>query len=206
MALLSPQQAKRIAQTIGTVEKTTAGELVVMVLPRSDRYDGPRALITALWTVALAAGAILWAPWQLDPLWIAFAQLPLAAAIWMLLGWAPLLRLVLPRSRVHTAVHARALQAFVERGVHQTRDRSGLLIFLSELEQRVEIIGDSGIHERIGDEGWAARVSHIVTAIRTNRAADGIIEVIEALGQVLAEHFPPRPDDRNELPNTVLQE
>jgi putative membrane protein len=54
--------------------------------------------------------------------------------------------------------------------------------------------------------GWQQHVQHVVSAIRAGRAADGVCEVIAELGQVLAAQFPPRADDRDELPNVVKQE
>lgn len=205
MSLLAPADARRIEQAIAEVERSTAGEIVVMTVTESDRYDGPRALVTGLWTAVAATTALLWGPWTLAPIWVCIAQLPLAAGIWWLLGAAPLRRLLVPPSRAAEAVHARALRAFVERGVHETRDRSGLLIFISELEHRVEILADRGIHARVGTEGWSAHVARVVGAIREGRAADGIVQVIESIGALLAREFPRRSDDTNELPDELIR-
>jgi putative membrane protein len=85
--------------------------------------------------------------------------------------------------------------------VTETRERSGVLLFLSEAERRVELLADRGIHERVGTEDWQALVNAVVESIRTGHAGDGIASAVDAIGARLAQHFPPSPDDINELPD-----
>jgi putative membrane protein len=100
-------------------------------------------------------------------------------------------------------VRNRAKQAFLDHGVTETRDRSGVLIFLSELEHQVQILADRGIHERLGVETWQRHVRTITRAIREDRAGIGIVEVVQEIGEELAAAFPARDDDENELPDGV---
>lgn len=205
MALLSVEEARRVERAVAAAEARTAGEIVVVVRPRSEGYEGARALLAGLWTLTAAAAAAAYLPWHLDPVWLVLAQLPALALAWSLAGWTPLLRTALPPGRAARAVHARALAAFAEHGVHQTRDRCGLLIFVSELERRVEILADEAIHQRVGASGWAAQVEQLVAAVRAGRPGDGLVAVIEQVGSVLAEHFPRRADDTNELADAPRQ-
>jgi putative membrane protein len=115
-----------------------------------------------------------------------------------------LLRWITPRAVQRRAVSDRVKQLFLELGVIETRDRSGVLVFLSELERRVEILGDRGIHEHVGNEAWQAMVDELVGAIRGGRAADGLATIIGRIGRELAAKFPPRADDTNELPDQVV--
>ena len=80
-----------------------------------------------------------------------------------------------------------------------------MLILISELEHRVVILGDSGIHEQVGNDGWQEHVRAIVAAIKKGRLADGLIDVIGRLAKLHAEHLPVSAEDQNELPNTVLR-
>ena len=128
----------------------------------------------------------------------------LAVLLWFVLGWAPLLRRIVPAGAMRAAVHRRALLAFVQNRVYRTRDASGVLILVSELERRVEILADEGIHARIGVEGWQGYVQTIITGMKEGRSADGIVQTIEAIGGELAEGVPIKPDDENELSNEVV--
>ncbi|MBK6846134.1 MAG: hypothetical protein IPG96_00830 [Proteobacteria bacterium] len=205
MGLLAVEEARRVEEAVAAAEARTAGEIVVVVRPRSEGYEGARALLAGLWTLMAAAAAAAYLPWHVDPVWLVLAQLPALALAWSLAGWAPLLRTALPPGRAARAVHARALAAFAEHGVHRTRDRCGLLIFVSELERRVEILADEAIHQRVGASGWAQQVEQLVAAVRAGRPGDGLVAVIEQIGTILAEHFPRRADDTNELPDAPRQ-
>ena len=68
------------------------------------------------------------------------------------------------------------------------------------------ILGDKTIHERLGPEGWQAHVDHIVEAIRRGETRRGILEVLERLGEVLAELVPAGAVNADELSNRVVRE
>ncbi|MCE2391451.1 MAG: TPM domain-containing protein [Proteobacteria bacterium] len=202
--LLSETDRERIAGVIARIEESTAGEIVVADVPTSDAYAEPRAL--AAGALAILGGLWTYESVPLAPAWAIFAgQAVVAALVWALAGWSPVLRRLLPASRLDAAVHARAQQLFLERGVTETRDRSGVLILVSEREHRVEILADRGIHERVGVEEWRRDVRDLADAIREGRAAQGVIEIVERIGAQLAEAFPPRPDDVNELSDSVVR-
>jgi putative membrane protein len=114
-----------------------------------------------------------------------------------------LLRLLLPPRRVERAITRAAELAFFEHAVFATRERTGVLIFLSALEHRVIILGDEGIHARVHETGWQELVTTLVAAIKAGRAGDGVCEVIRKLGATLAEAAPVRADDVDELDNRV---
>ena len=96
-----------------------------------------------------------------------------------------------------------ALKEFRHLKLEQTRDRTGVLLFVLLSRRRFRILGDSGIHARIGQETWnriAARISHQAAGEGLGVAlAAGVAEI----GQRLAEHFPRPHDDTNELPDEV---
>jgi len=132
------------------------------------------------------------------------AQALLAILLYWLLGFPALLRRITPRAAQRQAVSDRVKQLFIERGVIETRDRSGVLILLSALERRVEILGDRGIHEHLGNNVWQTMVNQLTTAIDVGKAAEGLANIIERLGRELSSKFPARPDDTDELPNRIV--
>jgi putative membrane protein len=118
---------------------------------------------------------------------------------WWLSGLGAVTRRLVPVGAQREAVRARAEQSFLEQGVTETRERSGVLLFLSEAERRVELLADRGIHERVGTEAWQALVNAVVDSIRTGQAGAGIASAVDAIGAHLAQYFPPSPGDTNEL-------
>lgn len=205
MALLSPDDVAAIEAAIAEVEAQSAGELVVAVVGQSDRYDLPRAVCTGAWALATMLLVHLFgAPLGAD--FMLLAQLPLWLLYWRILGTRPLLRQLSMGVHSDRIVRKRAMQLFTAHKLYRTRDHSGLLIMISELEHRVVIYGDTGIHQHIGTAGWQAHVKTITQGVKDGHAAQAIVEVLGALGVVLAAQFAPRADDINELSNRVILE
>jgi putative membrane protein len=205
MALLTQAERERIAATIAEVEQRTAAELVVVTVEHSDEYNEVRFAYAL--AAALLGGALGHWGWpQLSVVALLRWQCGAALAAYLLVGLTPLLRLLTPKGLKRGRVERRARLAFLDHAVFATRDRNGVLIMVSELERHVVILGDEGIHARVQIEGWRAHVAHVVAAIRSGRAGEGLCEVVRALGEVLTANFPVRPDDTNELPNDVQQE
>lgn len=204
MALLSDDEKKQVSRAVASAERSTAGELVVVLAERSNSYAAWRAGLAGSLSVALTLEAYyLFQGW---PAWALFvAQLPLALLLYWLLGSGALLRLVVPKKALTGVVEQRARAAFLEAGVTETRDRSGVLIFLSEAEHRAVILADRGIHERVAPDEWQKDVDDLVSAIRAGRPAQGLLAAVERIGSILAESFPPREDDVNELSDTVRE-
>jgi uncharacterized membrane protein len=96
-----------------------------------------------------------------------------------------------------------AVRAFETLGMARTQERNGVLIFVSVRDHRVAVIGDAGIHERVPEGFWADVVRGIEVRFAEGRFADGLMEGIALAGEKLAEHFPPRPGDVNELPDSL---
>jgi uncharacterized membrane protein len=100
---------------------------------------------------------------------------------------------------------AAARRWFQRLGMDRTRERNGVLLYLAVDDRAFSIVGDSGIHAKVGDDGWSSIRDGIQAAFVEGRFAGGLEDAIRAVGAILATHFPPRGDDRNELPDTVSQ-
>src|SRR5688572_6788255 len=203
MGLLSADEKRSIEQAVTAAERRTAGELVVVVAERSADYAVFRAGLAASLTVAFAIEATR----LFDAaLWLLLScQLAVGALLYALLGHAAVLRWFVPKRVREEAVLQRAFSVFVQSGVANTRDRSGVLVFVSEAERRAIILADQGINTRVAANEWQADIDTLLQAIRERQAARGLLAVIERIGSILAESFPPQPDDQNELPNAVRE-
>lgn len=205
MALFDEQGRKRIEAAIAAAEQRSAGEIVVATVRASEGYHVLRLLYGFALGISVAALLHLARP-SLGFHWLTLIELVVAASAWFVLGWGPALRLVLPGLYTLHAVERRARAEFFERGLFATRERSGVLIMLSELERKVVILGDAGIHARVQTSGWQAHVDQIVAQIRRGRAADGVCEVIAQLAGSLEAGVPRQADDQDELSNEVREE
>lgn len=195
---------QQIAATISGVEKKTSGEVAAMVVAASDTY--PEASLLAGLTIGGLAALIITDLFLGDSLGY---FLPLLACGATLVGSLakispPLLRLFIPGSRLEARVAERAVRAFYEKKLHTTRDNTGVLFFISLLEHKVWILADSGIYQKISQDALMAHANEIASGIKQGRACNALCRQIEAVGVILAQHFPIKADDTNELSNQVL--
>src|SRR5262249_45343008 len=114
------------------------------------------------------------------------------------------LKRALMSKKVRTERTLRAARAnFVEAGVSRTRDRSGILVYVSELERAVCVVPDVGIDtEKLG-ASWKAKIEGLERAATTLDVGSFVAEMT-ALGPVLGATYPHREDDINELPDAPL--
>jgi putative membrane protein len=200
--LLSKAEEAQVAEHVAAAERGTAGEIVVVISERSAPYERQRAAVSLALTLLVAVLIFEFAP-SVPVLWLLCGQAPLFLAVWWLTAQLRLTRYLVPGAVRSEAVKARARQLFIEQGLTETRQRSGVLLYLSEEERAVELLADRGIHERVGSEEWQRTVDSVVNCIRGGRAAQGILGAVDAIGASLASHFPPAPDDVNELSDAV---
>jgi putative membrane protein len=200
---LSAEQAQRISAAIETAEKRTAGEIFVVVAAHADDYR----LVPVLWA-ALAALILIWPLAHFTPLAVTTLLLVQAA---IFLAWSMMLSpdvirfRVVPGPLAEAAVEKAAREQFLGHGVHLTSARTGVLIYAALAERRVEIVADDGIAAKVEQAEWDAIAATVVTAAREKHLAEGLVKAVEQSGQLLARHFPPAKDDRDELPNRVVE-
>jgi uncharacterized membrane protein len=101
---------------------------------------------------------------------------------------------------------AQAVAVFERLGMHKTAEHHGVLIYVAVSDRKLAVIGDRGIHERVGEAYWQRLVAAVMSDFREKHPRDGFIHAISELGDVLRQHFPRRPDDVDELSNEVSVE
>ncbi|WP_245256677.1 TPM domain-containing protein [Hyphomicrobium denitrificans] len=202
MGFISSTDAERISEAITNAERTTSGEIVAVIADQSSRYDH----IPLMWAALLA----LIVPWPLIYFtWmkvqiIFLIQLVVFLALFFL-AWHPKVRMALvPRSILRANTRRRAAEQFLAQNLHTTTGRTGVLIFVSLAEQRVDIIADSGIDQRVPKGTWQSIVDEFTSEIGAGKATDGFVHAIERIGVHLSEHFPPGSIDPNELPDHLI--
>ena len=98
---------------------------------------------------------------------------------------------------------ARAVAVFEHLGMHRTAARHGVLIYVSVGDHKLAVLGDQGIHERVGQVYWERLVDAVLAHFREERPRDGLLHAVAEVGAVLARHFPRRSGDVNELSDLV---
>lgn len=102
------------------------------------------------------------------------------------------------------SVERAAERAFDRLGMRNTRERNGVLFFIVPSRRRFVVLGDIGIHERVGQRFWDELVALVEPYFRRGAFTEGVVAGIEAAGAALSQHFPYDPNtDVNELPNAI---
>lgn len=219
---LTAAERDAVAAAVGAAERTTSGEIFCIVARRSGHfrevplaYAAGAALVLPL--LALIAG---WTPhwpftgWvaQSDRLRLADAITAYAAvqavlfAVVALATWPAQVRAVLtPRALKVARVRAAATEQFLAKGLHLTAARTGVLIYASLAEHRVEVVADEGIHAKVEAEVWGDVMDALVRKLKTGDPAAGFVDAVRLCGEILARHFPPRPGDVNELADRIVE-
>ena len=203
----------RIREAVSRAEERTAGEIVPVVVPRSDDYTdaiwrgtGAAVLLTLMAVMLTLRFYTGWGlGWLFAPWGVALSVLAAGTVGALLTRYIyPLQRLLAGSERLDETVHRRALQAFVEEEVFDTRDRTGILLFVSLREHRIEVLGDTGINQHVEPNDWAEVVARIRRGIKNNNLTEGLMEAVEMCGRLLERKgVGVRPDDENELTDTV---
>jgi uncharacterized membrane protein len=88
-------------------------------------------------------------------------------------------------------------------GMRATRERNGILFYVAVDERTFAVVGDEGIHGKVGPAFWDGLRDILRDAFARGDHAAGLIRAITEAGTQLQAHFPRRDDDRNELTDTV---
>ncbi|NUQ82880.1 MAG: TPM domain-containing protein [Bacteroidetes bacterium] len=210
MSLFSQQDLHDIEAAVQAAEKKSSGEIVPYFVDASADYPEVfwklLTYLNSTWTVAALAWFEYGNYWyDLGILEVILIGLTIGVLSTLLLVRIPfVIRLLADRDSVDRAVTSRAAEAFLSEEVFRTRDRSGILIFISELEHRVLIVGDSGINAKVKAGTWDSLVTDLIASIRQKKAAAGLIAAIDQCGTVLKEAgVTRRDDDTDELGNTL---
>ncbi len=212
-----------VSDAVHAAEQNTSGEIVTIVADHSDRY-----LDVALWyaivAAVLALGALAAFPgfygwliglleggWATSGSVVEALELALAVAVVsftlvrLLLQWVPLRLALTPGIVKSRRVRRRAIRYFKVGAERRTAGKTGILIYLSLCEHRAEIVADESIHSVVAPERWGEAMADMLVHVREGRIGEGMVAAIRDVGAILAEHFPRNTDDKNELPDRLIE-
>lgn len=214
---LTQKNIDRLSKTVKKAESKTTGEIATAFIKESDEYSlwelyfslicGFIYFLIMMFFVSPIESWLSAMFWNYDVsylvLFYGFSTFLVIGIVYFIASITLIERLIVPGRVLKEKVENRAMRHFMEAGVRNTKDRTGILIFISYLEKRVILLADSGISAKIPQEKWQEIVQHIIDGIHTGKMIDHLAEAIEECGELLAEHFPIKPDTVNELDNEI---
>jgi uncharacterized membrane protein len=101
-------------------------------------------------------------------------------------------------------VERAARRAFERLKMHETQDRNGVLFFIVPARRTFYVLGDTGIHAKVGSDYWHAVAAVMALHFQRGNYTEGVVRGIATLAERLAEHFPHRgAADQNELSDAI---
>ncbi|MDO9578890.1 MAG: hypothetical protein Q7J16_13485 [Candidatus Cloacimonadales bacterium] len=214
---LKEADKKKISEAVKQAESKTSGEIVTAFIRESYDYAIYELIFAVIVSFVYFAVLLLFVPhirtWLQSMFWdyssahlvafYGFSTFLVGTIFYFLANVAAIDRCIVPGKIRQKKVHERALLHFMDSGVSYTRDRTGILIFISILERRVELLADSGINEKIEQTQWQQILNNVIEGIKHGNFTDHLVQSIQDCGELLAEHFPIKKDDTNELANEI---
>lgn len=220
---LSEADHVAISDAVAAAENHSAGEIVTIIAGESNTFHDVAllwsAMVAFLALTVLALFSDFYLPlvdrvlgrWASE--WSASHVLALAltaatlkfGSMWLLQLWRPLRMALVPAPLKHARVRDRAVRYFKVGAERRTHGRTGILIYLSLAEHRAEIVADEAIASKVAPEIWGDAMAALIADIRAGRPGAGMVAAVEQVGAVLARHFPRAEDDRNELPDRLIE-
>lgn len=224
---ITPQDHQRISAAIAAAEARTSGEIFCVVARKVSSYRDVRVGWAALAALLLPMALI---PLGFDPAWFpgvadsweiahlaardvtigraltayAILQAAIFISVFLIVSLPGLTRIVAPAPLRRARMRQAAMQQFLAHGLHQTEARTGVLIFASVADRQVEVVADAGIYDKVDASVWGDAVAALTRELRAGRPAEGFEAAVGLCGDVLADRFPPRPADVNELPDRLV--
>jgi putative membrane protein len=189
-----------VSAAIREAEQRTCGQLVCVLAHASSAY----AHVPILWASVLALltpwPLIVFTQWSVERIFM--AQLAVFIVAGLVFSFMPLRLALVPGAVKRARAHRAALEQFMVRGITRTKNRSGVLIFVSLGEHYARIIADEGIAAKVGNAEWQLAIDALTAHMRDGRIAAGFTAAIEQCAAVLAAHAPPD-GSPNELPDRL---
>lgn len=98
----------------------------------------------------------------------------------------------------------RAFEIFGKLQMHQTKHHNAVLLYLALKDRQFAILGDEGIHQKVGDDFWKQELADLKKYFRENRFVDGIANCVLEIGESLKQYFPYESDNEDELPDDIV--
>jgi len=201
---LTAEERQTIETTVKEAEASTSGEIVVMAVGESSNY--PEASIAASGAIALLLAIVVALLLRNENMWIFLALFAgfFIVSHEVVKRIAVLKRLFVNHREMVEEVEDAAISAFCRHKVHETKDRTGILIYISLFEHQVHVLADTGIDALVDRAVWQELIDTITQGIHDGRQCESICAAVKRCGTLLQERFPRKPEDRNELNDAMI--
>lgn len=223
MLRFSEEDHRLVTEAVARAESRSDAEIVTIVAHRSDSYHDvalhyavlamllvpaalaavPQSMVDRLTATFLGWNAELTRSLLMLLLFVALSSLFLIVRL--VLAWGPLRMALTPGTTKSRRVGRRALQLFRVAAEKKTHGRTGILLYLSLLEHRAEIVADEAIHSKVEPEVWGEAMAVLVERVKAGHPGEGMALAVEKMGEVCAGCLPKTLEDPNQIGDRLIE-
>jgi putative membrane protein len=204
MHRIDDQTKKAIEVAIETVETKSSAEFVAVITQQSDTY----LYIPLLWASfgALVFPAVALFFLNSESFESIYTMQMMVFVVLALLFQQPFLKYrLIPNGVKHQRASRKAKESFMMLGLHKTKTREAVMLFVSLEEHYVEIMADAGIVEKIDNGAWEVIVQTFIDDVRNEAFGEGYLKAIRSCQTLLVDQFPAQETGKNILPNHLIE-
>lgn len=216
----SEKDSQKIADAARKAEQKTSGEIFTVLTQNCQEYHGNLFVVAVIPFILIIAFIMIFSDtyisllqgmfWEIemDSLVFLTSVIPLAFFIvfFFVFSFPALKYTIVPKERMKKEVRLHAESAFFRHGITATEGATGVLIFISFFERRVELLVDYKIRQKIENKEWEEVVNNIIKGIKSDNFIDVLSDEIVRCGEILSKDFPRKSDDIDELDNKPVIE
>jgi len=202
--IFTEKELTEIKSAVREAEKTTSAEIVPVFFESCgnylDTYWKSGILFSTFWSfLYFLYHGIYPNHWNLNLSYFFMTQMAAGLlgviVIYLIPSWK---RFLMDREDVRRRARDVAYRIFLQEGVFRTKERTGMLLFMSFLEREAVILGDEGINKKVSPEIWEGILISLTSRMKRGNKVDAIIQTIQSMGNLLKQ-FPIQASDKNEL-------
>jgi putative membrane protein len=206
---------EKIAQAVAEAEKKVNAEIVPVFMVNSDDYTEAKLRGALLGATVTSLGILLYDHlmgwYQLFLLkndWLFVSAIAVGGLLgYLLFGYvSPLKKLLLSKQRMQQRSSAMAERVFGEYKLFETKGRTGILVFISLFEHKIEIVPDKGLKEKIAADEWQKVIEEMKPALRSKKFDEAFLQSISKITAILLTYKMERTGESgNELPDHLRE-
>jgi len=211
---LSKRERATLEEAVAAAERRTAAEFVCAVATESGRYDRAESMV-GLAVSLLGLGIVqLGFSWTPSDSWIEARAVPLALqAMAVVAGFVagsvlasyahPLRRLFVSATERDAEVARAASHVCAVSRLASTRQRGGVLVYVSLFERRVVVLADTGAARPLGENGLDALRNMATERLVRGKRLEAFSDTVAAAAERLAPALPAEAVNPDELADAL---
>jgi len=193
----------KLYKSISEIENNSMVEIVTIIKSKSGRYRE-----TSLWCAVIFM-IFIYTFFMFAPIEFNVYLIYIFTILGFFAGFAacelihPLQKLAIPKKQINKNVELFARAIFQKGGIRHTKEKIGVLFFISLFEEKTMIIPDRGAETAIPAEEWEKINLGFQNIFKSQNIPDAIISELNNCLPIFSKYIPPVENDINELPDNL---